>query len=296
MTEVETGASDAVDTTTGEDTGVDETETGSVTAEEVAATLKSSGMDVKVPKSEESDESDKADDTDAGDDTGSDDDDDEEIEDTKAKETRSKVEDKPVDAPETKEFSFEVTDKNGTTFKVNAGDDIDKTLADFESESTAQIMKIIKDLGDLERQKADYEADQAKQAEETEKNERITAIQEGWTKETQELQASGRIDKTTDAEGKNPRLTQVYDYMAEENEKRKESGRPIIESLEDALNGLEVKEAREAKEKAAKDAKETARKNGGLVGGSSAPVTGSGPVYKGGARNAQDAIRQMHLA
>ena len=44
------------------------------------------------------------------------------------------------------------------------------------------------------------------------------------------------------------------------------------------------------------DPKETARKNGALVGGSSAPGGGTVPVYKSGsARNAGEAMRVMGI-
>jgi hypothetical protein len=84
--------------------------------------------------------------------------------------------------------------------------------------------------------------------------------------------------------------------MAEENDKRIKASRPTLDSFEDALDKLEAKEAREANAEAKVEAKNTARKNGALVGGSSAPA-GNGPkVYRAGsARSMSEAIREQGL-
>jgi hypothetical protein len=66
-------------------------------------------------------------------------------------------------------------------------------------------------------------------------------------------------------------------------------------SFEDGLDKLELREHREKQVEATKEAKQATRKKGGMVGGSSAPATSGGPVYKGGARNANQALSSMGI-
>lgn len=261
------------------------------TPQEVAEILGKSGMDVPVPKETEA----------AGDDDKTD-----ETEDAAAKtgeaakpdvpavkETPKETAKSTADEQAAKEFSLTVEDKNGVTYKLNAGDNIDDVLAEFEPKSTAQVMQLMHDLGKLEAQKSDYEAEQAKVEEEAARDERVTQLQDSWKAEITDLQAAGRLDKTAD--GSSTRVDAVYAHMGEENAKRMQANRPGLSSFEDALNSLEIKEAKEAKEQAAKTAKETSRQNGALVGGSSAAATNAGPQYPGGARNANEALKAMKL-
>jgi hypothetical protein len=93
------------------------------------------------------------------------------------------------------------------------------------------------------------------------------------------------------------RTDAIHAYMSAENQKRLAAGRPPLESMEDALNGLERQEAADATAKAAKDAKATARANGGLVGGSSAPASSGLPAYRANAghRTADQALKAQGL-
>jgi hypothetical protein len=205
---------------------------------------------------------------------------------------------KPADAAgegaeETPDFSITVEDKNGVTFKINAGDNIDEVLADFEPKNTGQIMDMIRQLDKVESQKAEYDAEQTKAAEQAERDERIQGIQEGWKGEITELQAAGRIPKV--AEGsKNERVDAVYAFMGEENARRVAAGKPQLASFEDALDKLERNEQIAADEQAKKDAKAAAKKNGALVGGSSAPASNGPAPYRVGPnrpRNATQALK-----
>ena len=196
----------------------------------------------------------------------------------------------PADVPA---FELEVEDVNGEKFTLKPGDDLEEVLKDFEPKSNGQIFAVLEKLGELKSQKAAFEQEQATKAEETEKAEQITAIQSGWDKEIESLQGAKRLEVTTD--GKNERVDAIFKYMNEENDKRIEDGRPLIRSFEDALDKLELIETKAAASEKAKEEKELTRKRGNMVGGSSAPATSGAPVYKGGARNANEAIRQMGI-
>lgn len=190
-------------------------------------------------------------------------------------------------------FELEVEDVNGEKFTLKPGDDLEEVLKDFEPKSNGQIFAVLEKLGELKSQKAAFEQEQATKAEESEKAEQLATIQSGWDKEIESLQGAKRLEVTTD--GKNERVDAVFKYMNEENDKRIEDGRPLIRSFEDALDKLELIETKTAAAEKAKEEKELARKRGSLVGGSSAPATSGAPVYKGGARNANDAMRQMGI-
>jgi hypothetical protein len=194
----------------------------------------------------------------------------------------------PETAPETTtddKYSFTVVDADGVTFKVNAGDTISDVLEDFKLKNDAQAIEILDKLRDVkDLQRAD-QADNAKAEADAANAKVIEDIQTGWNNEFKALDIN--------EEG---RREEVMKFMSQENDKRETEGRPLIRTVEHALLGLEKQEAKAATEKAAKDAKETARKNGGLVGGSSAPATSAPATYRAGsARNANEAIKSMGL-
>lgn len=191
-----------------------------------------------------------------------------------------------TDAPD---FSLTVEDAEGTSYKINSIEDLPE---DFTPKNNRQIIQILQDLSKAEGEKAKYETDQQTQAVEADKAERVASIQEGWNSEIKDLQAQKRIPTGAD----NERIAQVYKYMGEENAKRMATGKPTIGSFEDALDKLETIEGRAAKVEADKTDKEQARKNGGLVGGSSAMATSTTPVYKAGsAKNVNQALRAQGL-
>lgn len=223
---------------------------------------------------------------------------------TESDEETTEIEEESTDEEESEEqeqeeesdvptFELEVEDANGEKFVLKPGDDLEKVLKDFEPKSNGQIFAVLKQLSDLENQKQEYESEQANKAEEADKQERISNIQKGWDAEIKALRGEKRIE--VGADGKSERVDKVFEFMNKENDKRLQDGRPLIQSFEDALDKLELSELKEGEAKKAKEAKETARKNGGKVGGASAPATAGTPTYKGGARNASDALRGMGL-
>lgn len=188
-------------------------------------------------------------------------------------------------------FALEVEDANGEKITINAGDDLEQVLADFEPKSNGQIFKILQDVMRLEGEKQAHDAQQAESTERAEYEAKVAKVQAGWDAEIEALQGEKRL--SVKEEERTERVNEVFKFIAEENAKRSQSDRPLIQSFEDALDKLELREKKEAEAEAKKEAKTQQRRNGGLVGGSSAPATSGAPVYRGGARNANEALRQI---
>jgi hypothetical protein len=300
MPELEEGAANAVPATPPEDA-----ETGGTTPQEVADVLSKSGIKVDVPATEESEEDDDDENdtkppanadvaTGAQGDKPADAGGPDEAKPTGTAVTKPEAKTEAV-AEEPKTFTMEVVDADGVTHKISASDDIEEALAEFNPKSNGQIMKVLDDFRSLKDQAAQHEQEQATAKIEAERAEAVAKIQAGWNTEIKDLQATNRIAKT-DKEAET-RTNAIHAYMSAENQKRQEAGRPLLESMEDALNGLERQEAAAATAKAAKDAKATARANGGLVGGSSAPASSGLPAYRANAghRTADQALKAQGL-
>lgn len=190
-------------------------------------------------------------------------------------------------------YSFQIEDLNGVTFKISADAKMEDILAEFEPKNNGQILDILEQLRIVKDQKASDEAEAAKQTAETERTEQTNKFLADWGDEAKALQGVKRIPEGTDGD---TRISEVYKFMADENTKRMEAGKPTLNSFEDALDKLENKEARDKVAADAKADKEKARANGGKVGGSSAPASSGPPIYRAGsARNANQALRSMSL-
>jgi hypothetical protein len=269
-----------------------EAEAMTVTPQEIADVLKAAGKDTSrivtaEPQTEEADNNGDTESTTdgesgtSGDTTG---DAGEQLDETKPveadkPETKPKAAETPADAPT---FSLEVEDAEGKSYTIERLEDLPE---DFEPKNNRQIMEVLRDLSKLETQKADYETDQARQAEETAQQERVAAIQENWKNEFAQLKITDKADQD-----------KVFAYMKAENDDRQKNGQPLIASIKDAQNGLKLQEQATAEAQAKKDAKDTARKNGALVGGSSTPAgNGPKPYVVGSARTAREATRVMGL-
>jgi hypothetical protein len=270
------------------------------TPEEVSQVLKSAGMNLpdapqaQIDDDEEGDDPDKvvADDTpkpdeDTKEEPEADDEQEEEVKDP------PKPDVKPEEQSTEDKYAFTVEDANGVTYKITADADIEDVLKEFEPKNNGQIISILDQLRQVKEAKS---LDDAKAAEDSVKAERTEAankLLEGWGAEAKDLQAQKRIPDGADGD---KRVEQVYKFMADENEKRMSAGKPTLNSFEDALDKLENKEARTKAVEDAKSDKANARKNGALVGGSSAAATSGSPTYvRGMARNANEAIQKMGL-
>jgi hypothetical protein len=199
----------------------------------------------------------------------------------------------PVEPPD---FSITVEDKNGVSFKIAPGDDIDEVLADFEPKGTGQVMAIMRELAAKEQEKGAWDKEQAETTERAAHDERVQQIQASWQTEIKDLQAAKKLPTTADG-SPSPRETEVFAFMGEENRKRDEKGIARLASFGDALTQLEAKEATAAAETAAKEAKLTARTNGAKIGGSSTPGSSAPKAYKAnsGYRNATQALKAQNL-
>lgn len=266
----------------------------STTPEEVAQLL-----GLESPKPDEGAGADKDDETgDEGADASADDGgDDADAEDEADEENDAEDQDSPTSTEvntDEKQFTLEVEDANGTKFTLQPGDDLEKALADFEPKNNGQIFKVLQDLQKLETAKAEYDKEQETQAAESEKQQRIESIRGNWDKEIESLQGDKRLP--VEADGKtSERVKEVFNFMSKENEKRVAAGRPLLESFEDALDKLELKESKDEADKKDKEERELAKRKGAMVGGSSAPASSGAPTYKGGARNANEALRSLGL-
>lgn len=190
-------------------------------------------------------------------------------------------------------YSLTVEDANGVSFKIPVGAKMEDIMAEFEPKNNGQILDILNQLQKLEAQKsADEQTTEAESAKAAQAQ-KVSDIRAGWEAESKDLQASKRIPAGDDGD---KRIADVYKFMNEQNDTRIKAGKPTLNSFEDALDKLEATESRDKVVADAKAAKEEARKNGSLVGGSSAPATGPAKAYSAGsARNANEAIRNMGL-
>lgn len=194
-----------------------------------------------------------------------------------------------TETPEAPAFSLQVEDLNGEVLTLNVGDDIEKVLENFEPKNNGQVFKLMHDFMRLEDQKTAWENQQAEATTEAERAELVSTIQAGFDSEIHKLQGEKRLPLDGKIE---ERKSEIFKFMSDENERRSQDGRPLIQSFEDALDKIELQEKKTAEKETAKQAKEQTRRVGGMVGGSSAPASGAGHTYvAGSARNANDALR-----
>lgn len=278
----------------------DDAVTGGVTEAEVRSTLRNSGIKLPAEPTAAADDDEEGDDVDAADDAGVADDDAGNADEDLADDGKSAPTDEEIQAAQdaksaeaADKYSFEVTDANGVTFKVPVDATMEDVLAEFEPKNNGQVIDILEKLREMKEQKAKDDASEADETAKAETAQRASEIRKSWDAEVTDLTAQKRLPTGEDGE---KRTAEVYKFMAAENDKRMQDGKATLNSFEDALDKLEAKEGRDAKVAADKKEKEDARKNGSLVGGSSAASTNATPVYKAGAaKNANAALRSMGL-
>lgn len=198
-----------------------------------------------------------------------------------------------LSASDDDKYSLTVEDANGVSFKIPVGAKMEDIMAEFEPKNNGQILDILNQLQKLEAQKSADEQTAEAESAKAAQAQKVSDIRAGWEAESKDLQASKRIPAGDDGD---KRIADVYKFMNEQNDSRIKAGKPTLNSFEDALDKLEATESRDKVVADAKAAKEEARKNGSLVGGSSAPATGPTKAYSAGsARNANEAIKNMGL-
>lgn len=185
--------------------------------------------------------------------------------------------------PSDEDLFIEVEDAEGVTHKISTIEDLPE---DFEPKNNRQIMEIIKATDNLDAQRTERQQ-QAVKAEEEAFVEQTKQDQfKSWDVEIGELAKTGRVD------AKNPeRLNDVFGYMNEINNARREAGNPnLISSFEDALDKFEAKEAKDKVEADKKNGNATAKLKSGVIGRSSAASTGDRYVYRAGSARSIDDI------
>jgi len=258
--------------------------------------------DLSIPYKREDKNADTADNskgddgTVSGDDTEGNEEDTEEYEDTPVPPEISRVEDPGEYTPA--DYSFDVTLADGKIIKVSTPEEADKIaedpnnfetpkqLLDFIRRSNKMESKLDKDFEAYEKSKADFDNQQASQAERTET---IQAM----TKEFEYLVSKGQLPKVdpqylakdwTDPEvAKQPGVKEqlaLLNYMVKENEVRTKAGIRPLTSIIDTYNAWQRDEGRK-QEEAEHKAQVAARKQAGARIAPSSPAQQGGYVPKG---------------
>lgn len=184
--------------------------------------------------------------------------------------------------PSDEDLFIEVEDANGVTHKISKIEDLPP---DFEPAYNRQVLEIFRDT-----EKLNVERDQrVAQAEKDEEAATIAQTQteqfKSWDNEIAELSKAKRVDiKDTDY------LNDVFGYMNEVNNGRREAGNPnLISSFEDALDKYEAKQATDKAKTEKQNDNSRAKLKTAVIGKSSAAVGADHYVYRAGsARNIDD--------
>lgn len=197
--------------------------------------------------------------------------------------------------PSDEELFIEVEDANGTTHKISKIEDLPE---DFEPKSNRQGLEILSQLSKLEARMAEREVQQAQAAETKAVKDAETAQYKSWDSEVNELIKQGRLEKAGVAPNdpkyqEDPsvkRMDAVFGFMNKINTERAKAGNPnLITSFEDALDKLEVSEAKAKAENDKKRETDTAKRKASLIGGSSSSGA-SDFVYRSGAYKSIDDV------
>lgn len=218
---------------------------------------------------------------------------DETVEEDKAEESEPEKPLSPDEATTDDKYSFQIEDANGATFKITADAKMEDILSEFEPKNNGQVLDILEKLREVKDLKKadDLKAEDDKIAEN--RRSEASKLLTGWQEEAKALQGNKRLPEGADGE---KRISAVYKFMADENDKRIKDNKPTLNSFEDALDKLENKEARDKAAADAKADKDKARENGAKVGGSSAAASTGIPTYRAGSsRNSNEALRSLGL-
>jgi hypothetical protein len=204
--------------------------------------------------------------------------------------TEDKAEKQPEVATESG-LKLEITDKNGKTFTLKPGDDIDTALAEFDPKNTAQVMSVLRQFDQMEQKQTAWDAEQAENKATAEQAKTNQATLSAWDAEITSLQGEDRIGKPAAKPGtpefvNDPavkRVDQVFKFMMAENARRAEAKNPnLITSFADALDKLELQEIRTKQSEDKKSDAELAKQKSALIGGRPSGGGNSAPVYRPG--------------
>lgn len=193
----------------------------------------------------------------------------------------AKAEVKPVVA-EPKDYSLTVVDASGKEWKIEKATDLPE---DFMPKNNQQVMQILDDLNVKRTERANDEAQAAKDAADAEATAKDQANQQAqrdqltaWDAEISQLQKVGKLPEPKLKPGDQgfvddpavKAVDEIFGYIVEENTRREKTGQPKLTSFTDAFRNIELTKIEEAQAKAAKDEAETAKLKAGMVGGGSA--------------------------
>jgi hypothetical protein len=186
----------------------------------------------------------------------------------------------PPATPSADEF-IEVEDANEVTHKISKIEDLPE---DFEPKNNRQIIEIVAQIARLEDKRAAAEATAAEDARQAEETEAQQKQFKSWDAEVEALAKDKRIDmKDTD------RIDAVFAHMNEINQARLKAGNNnLIMSFEDGLDKFEAAEAKTAAADAKKAETDTAKKKSSLIGKSSAAPSDNYVYRAGSARSIDD--------
>jgi hypothetical protein len=217
------------------------------------------------------------------------------------------VEDKPIDPIKTDDLFIEVEkitldelgDEKVEKIKLVYDPSNPKAfiLDDFTAKNSKQLADILEAKSEMaklyEGRKTEFDKVTSEKTQQISDKQRL----DSWDAEIKDLIEAGLIEKPK-LENTDPKYMEdpsvkkteaVFEFMAKENEKRKETGMPLLYSFGTAFtlhSNIEAKEAEKvAKEKEIEDTK----RKGALIGGGSSGVGGTETIYKSGsARNIWD--------
>jgi hypothetical protein len=208
-----------------------------------------------------------------------------------APKTTDKIDKESDRTPTESGLKLEITDKNGKTFTLKPGDDIDTVLAEFDPKNTAQVMSVLRQFDQMEQKQTAWDAEQAENRATAEQAKTNQATLSAWDAEITSLQGEDRIGKPAAKPGtpefvNDPavkRVDQVFKFMMAENARRAEAKNPnLITSFADALDKLELQEIRTKQAQDKKDEVETAKQKSALIGGRPSGGGNAAPVYRPG--------------
>lgn len=292
----------ADDTTNTEDVVDTKVEDQAALESRIDENLKEDGMNVPKPKEEAKDDKaddDKTDGTDSdgddADDSSQTDEDDTQPQDEEVGDSEEEADESAAELASNPDFSFEVEDANGKTYKITKIEDLPE---DFDPKNNRQVMEIIAQANKLEGEIAAHQEKQAKDEEATILSNAQKEIQAGWQSEIQELVDEKLLDKPKLAEN-NPKynddpsvkkIDEVFKFIKDTNDARKKANNPnMLTSFRDAFDRMELRDLKVQKADESKKEGDLAKAKAGVIGTSSTSSVDV-PAYRAGSYRSIDDI------
>lgn len=147
---------------------------------------------------------------------------------------------------------------------------------DFTAKSTKQLAEIMEAKAEMAKIYGDREKEYTNTLNQKDEEAQSQARIDAWNVEIQSLVEAGVIpSEADDATGYTEKTDAVYEFMAAENTKRAEDGRPLITTFGTAHAMYENSEAVKAAKEAEKQEIIDTKQKGGMIGGGSASSGGA---------------------